>query len=138
MVAEMLPVVAMTEEQKACYANDNQFRATLSDGRDVVYKLPTGGDQNRFGPMLQDDNDRMLLSILMRLKKLGDAHPNDFRRELDELDMGDVVALFDEFEKNDFGVETGIEVACGSITCGAQQKVELPFGESFFSPRKSL
>lgn len=131
---DQLAIKPMAEADKASYANDNQFGTALADGTPVVFKIPTGYDQNRWAGQLQDDNDRLLLSVLMRLKKFGDKHPNDFRQALEDLDFDEITRLYDTFAEHDFGVETGIAIECQS--CGEQQEVELPFDRNFFFPTK--
>ena len=106
----------------------------LTTGKKVTFKLPTGADQNKYGPQLQESNDRMLLSIRMKLISIEGVHENDLNRFLEDLDYDQFLRLRDDLDDADGGLDIDLTVNCP--TCGNSQEMALPFDRDFFFPKR--
>jgi hypothetical protein len=146
-----LPVRILSDASKARFRDGNAFETKLpGDGRVVIFKLPTGEDQTAQAKKIRaqkkqaratkdDDEDQsegnLLLSALeMRIKKVENVEAKALRDFLETLSLGQMTDLLDDFEAQDCGIETSIEVECPN--CDRVQSVSLPFDEGFFFPRK--
>ena len=125
-----LPVKPLPEESVERFRQGNRFETILPGcGTRVVFRLVTGADEKRFARQRREHGDALwTLGMLMRLVEVeGTTKRREFIRELD---VDDAEFLRGEFDRVDCGVETDIEIECGS--CYAVQTVELPFDERFF------
>ena len=130
-------------------ADDNRFETLLPDGKILTFKLGTGveevaiaklkggaGSQKKLGPVdaiwvqtltIESDEDD-------GKRKPVPGGPFGFKRYLEDLDYTALLAVLEDMQANDCGVETKIETICEF--CNWQQWIELPFQRSFFEPRR--
>lgn len=130
-----LPVRALSDDAKAAFKNGNRFEAALPrQGRKVWFRLLTGADEARAAALRRQGRENLLLeAVALRVVEIEGVAPQDRRRFLEDVELADLAALLDAFERVDGGVETSIEVECPS--CGGVQDVDLPFERGFFFPR---
>lgn len=99
-----------------------------SSGAAVVFRLPTGADERR--AVLNKDKDKStpLQALINQIVSIEGV--KDVAKYLDELPLGDVVALLKQLQKRDCGVETTIELECPE--CSAKRDIEIPLGREFW------
>ena len=131
-----LPVKKLPAESVELFKNGNRFEGTLpSDGRNLVFRLPTGEDEVAAAKMKSQFRDRLItLALNLRIVEVEDVPKSEIRRFFDEMDLSDANALLDILDEPDCGVETEIEIECPE--CFGVQDVRLPFDRDFFFPRK--
>jgi hypothetical protein len=130
-----LPVRTLSDEARATFKNGNRFETALPrGGKKVWFRLLTGADEARAAALRRQGKENLLLeAVSMRVVEIEGVADKDRRRFLEDVELGDLAALLDAFEREDGGVETSIEVECPS--CGGVQDVDLPFERGFFFPR---
>lgn len=134
-----LPFKELPEESRAkIAAGDNSFECELMHGemagRKVMFHLQTGHHEVRGAKMLEGQDTRIVVAALAsRIDSIESVQKGDLIRTLDDLEMGDLMNLMNQFDEADGGVETTIEIECPH--CGLLQDVELPLGRAFFLPR---
>jgi hypothetical protein len=130
-----LPVRTLSDEAKAAFKDGNRFEAAFPrGGRKVWFRLLTGADEARAAALRRQGRENLLLeAVALRVVEIEGVADKDRRRFLEDVELADLAALLDAFERVDGGVETSIEVECPS--CGGVQDVDLPFERGFFFPR---
>ncbi|KKN72173.1 hypothetical protein LCGC14_0413100 [marine sediment metagenome] len=131
-----IPVKRLPAESFERFKNGNRFDAELpSDGRKIVFQLPTGGDEVSAAKLKSQFRDRLItLALNIRIVEVEDVEERELRRFFDEMELSDANALLDILDEPDCGVETEIEIECPE--CYGVQDVRLPFDRDFFFPRK--
>jgi hypothetical protein len=134
---EGLNVRTLTEASKAKFKAGNQFVAIIpSTGEKVTYRLPVGLDEKRAALMQQQGKQQLLtLSLRMRIDAIEGVETQNIRKFLGGMQLSDANALLEQFDENDCGVDTRIEVECD--TCSTEFDVELPFDQGFFFPSRA-
>ena len=115
------------------------FETKLSDGRSVLFRLPTGGAEREVMKLKTAENP-MVSMLAQMIIAIGDERDKTkIRRELEEAPLGDLMKLRKLFDTSDCGVETTIEVKCpegliGGVEydgCGEVTEMTLPLGRTF-------
>jgi hypothetical protein len=118
-----LTVKKMPEPTKRIYD------VTLPSGRKARFRVSTGEDEEKIQKN-EKSPDAMSLGILMRLEMLDGKPPT--LQELKDMGWKDRVALRDEWNKVEGGVDTEVELGCP--VCGHEFKRELEVSGGFFFP----
>ena len=120
----------------AKFAAGNRFETIIpSTGRRVTFKLQTGEDEAKAAKLARGRREEiMTMALAARIVEVDGVHNNDKLRFLDNLDMDDSVALIDQMDAADGGLETSVEVECPA--CGNVMEVAVPFGRDFWLPSK--
>ncbi len=131
-----LPVKALSEESRAVLLCSDRFETRLPNAnRRVWFRLLTGADERRLPAIRRNSGDHVLSATLAyRILEVEGVDAKDKHRFIEDLSMADVTFLLGEFDRVDFGVETGIDIECQE--CLAVQRIELPFDRGFFLPRR--
>lgn len=131
---EDFPVRRLPEESIEVLQNGGRFEFHLPKAdKKLWYHLQTGQDEKRGSDLLGDaeNKDKQLtISVAVRVDEIDEVHANDKVRFIDDLDMADQVALYDNMVDRDCGVETTLRVECDH--CGRRQSVELPLADPAF------
>lgn len=109
------------------------FDFTLPSGKMARFRVSTGADEARMAKLKQrkQSADALSHAILMRLELLEDEKPD--LKMVKSLGMRDRMALREEFQRVEGGVDTTLELECPS--CGNEWEKDLDLGAaSFFFP----
>jgi hypothetical protein len=129
---DKLTVQTMTPESIETFKTKGQFEVSFN-GHDIAYRLLTGANERTLQRALRGATNSLAVVLGQRIIEIR-GEPNKMRW-IRDLPMGQAMELIDLFDENDGGVETIIEVLCGS--CGTVQGVELPFDRpEFWAPRE--
>ena len=130
-----LPVRVLSDEARAAFRAGNRFETALArGGRKVWFRLLTGADEARASALRRQGRENLLLeAVALRIVEIEGVPDGDRRRFLDDVELADLTALLDAFERVDGGIETSLEVECP--VCQGVQDVDLPFERNFFFPR---
>jgi len=130
-----LPVQKLSDEAKATFQNGNRFETCMvRKDRKVWFRLLTGADEARAATLRRQGRENLLLeAVALRILEIEGVADKDKRQFLEDVELADLTALLDAFERVDGGIETSIEVECP--VCQGIQDVELPFERGFFFPR---
>jgi hypothetical protein len=132
---DQLPVRQMTEEAKAAFAAGNRYETRLAcDGRTVVFQLSTGALEARMQKLIQRGESEMIVSLTSRILEIQDVPKLDKKLFIENMDYQDAVDLMNQFDEQDCGLETVLEVECPK--CLYVADCELPLVEEFFRPRR--
>jgi hypothetical protein len=134
-----LPFSRLPEESREkIRAGDNRFGAQVMIGDEshtIYFHLQTGKHERKAAKLVEGQDTRLVVAALAaRIDEVEGVPKGGLVHFLDELDMGDLMRLLDEFDAADGGVDTTIEIECPH--CGLLQDVELPFDRGFFMPRR--
>jgi hypothetical protein len=125
----------LSETSRAAFAAGNRFETKLPGSwKKVGFRLLVGADERKLPQLRRQAPERVFSSLLAhRVLDIEGVDAKDKRAFLEDLPMRDASFLLAEFDRVDCGVETSIDIACPE--CGAEQAVELPFGQpGFFMP----
>lgn len=129
-----LPVQPLADEHAQQFSVQNLFE-TVVDDRKYTFSLPTGATAKRAAKVSsQNRGSRLTFSLQMRIADVEGVHRNDIKRYIEDMDLGHLMDLIDEFDKYDCGVDADIEIECPE--CGDIQEVPLPLEGEFFFPRR--
>jgi hypothetical protein len=131
-----LPIKQLPEFSKdVLRGGSTRFETTLSDGKRCWFKLLNGAAEAAAANSMRLANGRRIVfSLMQRIEEVEGVPRAQLSRYLDDLDLGELFSLVEQFDEADGGVETLIDVECPH--CGTTQGVQLPFGQDFFSPPK--
>lgn len=128
-----MPVRPLKDSSREKFKAGNRFEGALSDGTKFVYRLPTGADEKRSLKLKSQHKSSLLsLSLRMRIVEVDGVDPQGMRKFIEEMELRDSNALLEQFDENDCGVETSIEIECPE--CYHLYDVNLPFDPAFFFP----
>lgn len=125
-----LPVFDLPQESfDAIQAGQNRFTATASTGERVTFRLLVGADEAKIPEFTETHPERMLeLSLSLKIVEIEGVNDGARMDWIKDLDLDVLQDLADKFEEVDCGVETAIDIRCGSFSCGSEQEIEIPFG----------
>ncbi len=134
-----LPVRALPEaSRERVKAADNRFDHVLSDGRRLVFRLPTVAEVRRaVNAVRQHTSETVVRAIASRTIEIdgGANTPATIVDALNEMEMGELPGVLAALEAIDGGVETEVDVTCPH--CGSRLPVELPFGREYWLPKRT-
>lgn len=142
-LASDLVVKPMIDEDREVLKNGGVFTTTLSDGREVRYRLATGADEKKAlrNRTLDSAMIDMLMLRIVSIEGVGEVKQTDIgtqravkgiRSYLEDLEFGELVRILNALDSHDCGVDIDIEIQCPA--CGGVQEVQLPFERGFFLP----
>jgi hypothetical protein len=132
-VLEDLPITPLSEEGRAVLADGNCMDYTMPDGTRLVYELPTGRTAILAERWAQEYGAAQHVVLAARLRQVeGVQSPSKFPAWLGELEGEDGLALEEELDRLNCGVETTISVVCEK--CETEQEVIVPIAIDFFMP----
>ena len=105
------------------------FDLTLPSGATVRFRISTGEDEER-AMKLDKSEDALSRALLMRLELLNGAPPE--LAAVKNMKWRDRIALREQWNKHEGGVETEIDMACPA--CGHEFKRDIEISPSFFFP----
>lgn len=131
-----LPFKRVPAESIANFRAGNRFPATIpSMGRPVFFRLQTGETEVQAAKLAKGRREETVtIALASRIIEIEGVHANDKLRFIDNLDMDDHVALIDQMDAADGGLETAIEIECPH--CLTVLDAQLPFGKEFWLPLK--
>lgn len=131
-----LPYKKLPDESAEKIASGhNKFEAQLSDGKKVFFRLQTGAGERRSLRLLDEDSSSTLVAaVSSRVIEIQGVVSSELRSFINDLDLGELLDLVEQFDEADGGVETDIEIECEK--CGNVQEVTIPLGPTFYLPRR--
>ncbi len=133
-----LPVKKIPTDSLDIFKAGNDFTSTVvAEGKEhtIHFGLQTGEGELQASRLMEKNQTQLIVAALCsRIKSIDGVDNRDRVKFVEELDMGQLLELREEFDKVDGGVETGIEIDCDK--CGHRMEVELPLGAEFFVPKK--
>jgi hypothetical protein len=134
---DKLPVRKLEKELREFFVRGNKIPVKLPKaGKMLRYRLPTGRDQKKILRMRnQHQGELSALQLYMRIVDIEGVHENDVFNFIGDLSGADADFLRDQFDTNDFGIETTLQIDCQE--CGLEMVMDLPLGDTFFSPSKA-
>lgn len=140
---EQLGTKPLSQEDQEVMRGDGVFTTTLSDGKEVKYKLARGLDEKLAARSRSTDTAviEMLSRRIVSIEGVGEVKQSDIssgrvvkgvRTYLEDLDWSELVKLLRRLDSHDCGVETEISIECPK--CGGVQETQLPFERNFFLP----
>jgi len=135
-----LPVYELPDPSIECFRAENRFTAEILN-HEVTFKLQVGEDEDttvsavQLSPTQQATTAlaQRVVSVLTPEGKLLD-HKAEIRVWAKGLDVPDAMALIDEMDLVDGGVETSIEIQCPH--CGHMEDISLPLEGEFWTPQR--
>jgi hypothetical protein len=125
-----LDVYDLSDESREIIANGgNRFSTKTKDGQDVVFRLLTGHDEAKLSRIQESSPERMIeASLCAKIREVDGVEPAMIQEWVRNLDLDLLDDLVERIDEADCGVETGIGIRCGSMSCRAEQEIEIPFG----------
>lgn len=131
-----LDVQPVSEQGKAHLRTGDPIPVKLSDGTELLCRLPNGEDEAFMASLeARDDTRALTYHLARRIAQMdGEKHWDDILAKVEDLParMGD--ELWDTTDEIEGGVEMMFDVQCPR--CSNTQQVILPFEAGFFSSRK--
>jgi hypothetical protein len=128
-----LPVKPIPEASVEKIRSGEPFTATV-EGKKIQFRLTTGADERKGAKFLKGMQQRILEVLNMRVTAIEGVDSKDKLAWLSDLDLSFHRDMINEFDKQDGGVETEIEIECPE--CGNVFPIDLPFGREFFLPKR--
>lgn len=130
-----LPRKPLSEDARNALRGDGTL-ITEVNGRKVRFRLLTGADEAKNARVLRLQRDRLMLAALsIRIVGIEGVKSEEKLKYLENLELQEATALLEALDEQDGGIETEIRVECPM--CGLVQEERLPFGATFFLPRKT-
>ena len=132
-LVEDLATRPLSPEDLEAFRAGNRLEVEIG-GATVVFRIPTGEDEERLAKLAKAAIDSPISSALR--VRIVEARGISGRLDdwLRDLDLGEASRLGEAFERHNCGIDTTVrDVGCGR--CGEEQDVELPFDRDFWFPR---
>lgn len=134
-----IPVKPLPPESVAILAGGtNRFQYMLPQSKRIVtFHLPTGVDETKMARHAKQvlSGHASSIALRMRIEEVSGVDEAHLRNWIEgEMTSADADALRDEMDRVDGGLITTVEVICEN--CGAVFEADLPFGTTFFLPRR--
>lgn len=123
-----LPVKPLEPEDAAAFTANEDMTAVVN-GKVVKFGLSTGKDEKAAAQHRTVDN-ALVTMLARKIRSIEGVQL--VRPYLEDLGLSDLLAMQEEFQRRDCGVETTIEVECPE--CTETSEVELPLGKAFWLP----
>ena len=126
----------LSEEAAQMFVNGNRFPFTVPDcGTEILYSLPTGASAVRADKLAKQHGRHIHVMLAARLVSVqGVESPGRFVDWMANLSASDGIAVEEEMDRLNPGVDTSVDVICEE--CGLAQSHDVPFGPSFFTPER--
>jgi hypothetical protein len=127
-----LPVKPFPKESLERVKEKRDFETTIFNKK-ATFQLITGATMRRNMKALRNNDDAIVDSLALRFLTIEGVAPHGKRAFFEDLDANELASIRASLDEADGGVETNIEVECGS--CAGVSNVELPFGQEFWAPK---
>lgn len=133
-----LPRRKLPEASRVALQGDRIITAKWPEvGKEVKFRLLLGKDGTKARKLTkQHPKELVYVSLLSRVVEVEGVSPAGLDAFLAHLGAEPMLDLLDLFDEHEGGVDTTIEVVCRNPECGITQETELPFGRSFWLPRR--
>lgn len=132
-----LPIRKLSPESASQLAQNNEFETVLLEPKKRIwFKLITGADEEKLGRGYEEAEESGLTATYAmgsRITRIEGVEGLDKKKFLETLSMQSVLALQDDMDRVDCGIDTEIQVEC--TRCGMVQRLELPLDRGFFLVR---
>jgi hypothetical protein len=126
--------LSVLEDKSMADPSKRIFDVKLPSGKKVRWRPLTGADEEQLSKA-KDKNEGRSMSMLLRTLMIDDQPPTEYA--IKSMGLGDRNALWDDFEENEGGVETTMEMQCP--ICLHEWEEDLDVAQvGFFFPSSAL